>query len=167
MGARHMTSIKSHAVFSSLTGEGSASNVVNLPVRKLLTESVEEWRESVQERLQELIRLDRGWDGYEGLPVSFVNAVFALRMLESVCRAETHSPEIVPGVSGDLQVEWHTFKGDIELHVRAPNDVHAWRSKSDDDADGEELELTNDFSVIATWVRELTEPPVALRTAAA
>jgi hypothetical protein len=35
------------------------------------------------------------------------------------------------------------------------------------DPDGEELELTNDFAVIAQWVREITEPPIAAAATAA
>ncbi len=124
------------------------------------------WRKPLFDRLQHLIRLDNGWDGYKGLPVSLENAAFALRMLDALCGPETESPQIVPGTSGDLHIEWHTLSGDLELWVRGPNNVHAWRCLVDGDEDGEEVELTNDFLPIATWISEVTEPQIALAAAA-
>ncbi len=131
----------------------------------LITEPIREWRDAAIARLNELVRLDRGWDGYRGLPVSFENANFALRMLEATCRADAPVPQIVPGANGDLQIEWHAQNTDIELHVRAPNDVHAWRMTPATQPNGEEIFLTNDFTVVANWVKEIAEPANA--TAAA
>lgn len=79
-------------------------------------------------------------------------------MLEKICGLETDAPQIVPSTEGDLQIEWHTMKGDIELHVRAPNSVHAWRAISGGHPDREELELTNDFAAIAQWMKDIVEP---------
>jgi hypothetical protein len=152
-----MTNVASFSASSVLSHGAASSNVVNMPTRRLLSEPSElsgPWRKLVEARLQELVRLEQGWDGYRGSPVSFVNAVFALRMLESACGRATPSPQIVPGVGGDLQIEWHTLRGDIELHVLAPNVVHAWRSATGGPGYEKELELTNDFSVVATWVRD-------------
>ena len=129
--------------------------------RTSISETDGQWRASVAKRLEQLIRLDLGWDGYQGRPLSFTNAAFAYQMLESMCGPHTPAPQIVPGADGDLQIEWHTPIGDIELDVRGPNDVHAWRSFLDQDPEGEELSLRNDFSTIATWVMELTEPVIA------
>lgn len=125
------------------------------------------WRKSVMLRLEELVRLKPGWDGYRGQPVSLAHAVFALGLLEATCQADTLPPEIVPGPSGDLQIEWHTANHDIELHVRAPYDVEVWRLKAGGDADGELLELSSEFKVVADWLQELTEGARAAGTAAA
>lgn len=135
--------------------------------RIFLTESTLTWFEEVKRRLEYLVRLEQGWDGYKGFPVSFDNAYFALQMLESICGTETPAPQIVPGVAGDLQIEWHTLKGDIELHVKAPNDVDAWISEIDNDDDGVERSLTTDFTEIAMWVENITEPSFATEAAAA
>lgn len=135
--------------------------------RIYLTESTLDWFEEVKRRLGYLIRLEQGWDGYKGLPVRFDNAYFALQMLENICGAETPAPQIVPGVSGDLQIEWHTLKGDIELHVNAPNDVDAWILEIDGDEAGVERSLTTDFTEIAIWVTKITEPSIAVEAAAA
>jgi hypothetical protein len=129
--------------------------------------SSQKWRDAVIKRLEELIRLERGWDGYDGVPVSLENVTFALRMLEAICAPDAPAPQLVPGSSGDLQIEWHVVGGDIELHVQAPHKVNAWRTTINGGGRGEEIDLTNDFSTVATWVRQLTEPDLAPATAAA
>lgn len=146
----------------------SVTNVFSIQAGRQVTRPVDRhWWHSVEARLQELIRLEDGWDGYAGQPVNFGNAVFALRVLESTCKSETPPPEIVPGTSGDLQLEWHLPKGEIELHVHAPNDVSAWRLISGTALMEEQASLTTDFSLVAKWIRELTEASLAPRAAAA
>lgn len=133
--------------------------------RVTLSEVGGQWQAGVKERLEELIRLEEGWDGYTAFPVSFDNAMFAFRMLESICRSDTPAPQIVPAPSGDLQIEWHTYQGDIELWVRGPNNVHAWCARNGVQ-DGEEVDLTTDFSVVAGWVKEIVEPMIAISASA-
>lgn len=149
-----------HSAWSALGSEDLTASA-----KPSLTEPVSVWRRPVGRRLEELIRLPKGWDGYGGLPVDFLNAYFALSMLESICANSSEVPQIVPGVSGDLQIEWHTLKGDVELHVLSPNKVRAWYSKVDGSEEG--LELTNNFRQVAQWVMDITEPPIALTAAAA
>jgi len=153
---------------STTSATSSTSKVVSIASarpRTLISENASVWNEEVSNRLQDLIRLNYGWDGYNARPVGFVNATFALQMLNNICGPATPAPQIVPGVNGDLQLEWHTLQGDIELHVEGPNNVHAWRALVGD-LDGEELNLTVDFAAIAQWVRDITEPPIAAATAA-
>lgn len=125
------------------------------------------WRSHVEKQLEELIRLEHGWDGYRGLPVSLETANFALRMLESICDDAVPTPNIVPGTNGDVQFEWHTEKGDVELHVRRANSVHAWRKTEQTGPDGEECELTFNFLPILSWLEDLSEPSVDANSAAA
>jgi hypothetical protein len=137
---------------------GSARILVNEPARA--------WLPTVKARFDELVQLSKGWDGYRAVPVSFVNANFALRMLEAICGAEAPCPQMVPGTAGDLQIEWHTPIADIELHVLGPNQVHAWRLLHGQQH-AEELMLGNDFTSVAAWIKNLSEPPLAAGIAAA
>ncbi|MGH6849320.1 MAG: hypothetical protein ACREDD_02535 [Methylocella sp.] len=118
-------------------------------------------------QLNDLCALERGWDGYTGDPVTFENANFALRMLEASCGLEAPVPQIVPGVGGDLQVEWHIASTDIELDIRGPNDVHAWICTEYTGPDGEEVDLTNDFTIVAKWIQDLSNSLNASSMAAA
>ena len=147
----------------------SRPQILSIPLRAkrlLISDTAQPWSEKVQTRLQELIRLQRGWDGYHGVPVSFENAVFTMRVLEAICGSEFPAPQIVPGAQGDLQIEWHTLKGDLELHIKRPNDVHAWRSLISLPDQDEELDLTNDFLTIAQWVKDVVEFSIVTETAA-
>jgi hypothetical protein len=136
------------------------------PTRQIVSEAVAAWRSAAVSRLNELVRLPAGWDGYGAEPVSFGDAYYALRLLEAVCGDKAPAPQIVPGSSGDLQIEWHLPGSDIELHVRAPNDVLAWHRDSITGPDGEELALTNDFVAVVPWIERLAESSGA-RSAAA
>jgi hypothetical protein len=88
-------------------------------------------------------------------------------MLASAWPPDAPTPQIVPGSSGDLQIEWHSDTTDIELHVRGPNNVRAWRFAQGGAEFEEELSLTTDFKVVAGWLTELSEASVAARFAAA
>ena len=159
----------STAVFSEVPAPPVASNVMELrsaSARVVVREPVRGWLDGVKARFNELVQMRSGWDGYQGAPVSFVNANFALRMLEAVCGENAPMPQIVPGPDGDLQIEWHTIGADIELHVRGPNDVHAWRLVNGA-ADGQERVLSNDFTLVSAWINELAEPMSATGAAAA
>lgn len=143
--------VSSHVAFSS----------------RVLREPLHASRQCVIERLNELCKLPVGWDGYHAQPVSFENANFAASMLASACPLDAPEPQIVPGASGDLQVEWHADAADIELHIRAPYDVDAWRAVSSAPEREDHLHLTMDFKVVADWLAELSETPIVARSSAA
>lgn len=124
------------------------------------------WKETVNERLTELMRLPIGWDGYQAGPVALDNAAFAGSILSSVMTPGTPLPSIVPTVNGSVQIEWHTSKGDIELRIHRPNSVYAWFSSVDDD-DESEVDLTWDFEIVSTWLNEIKEIDLASEPAAA
>lgn len=125
------------------------------------------WNSEVERRFKELISLDVGWDGYNGVPVRPANAAFAYQLLTAICDDGTPAAQLVPGSNGDLQIEWHTLRGDIELHILGPYSVHAWYAIVGEDADGVELNLTNDFTEVACWVKRITEIEIDLTVAAA
>lgn len=140
--------------------ESSSANVLNISTRKrrfVIQDYDVDWRDEVVERLNELVALPVGWDGYSGRPVSFHNAAFALSILDSICPNEALAPQIVPGSGGDLQIEWHSHLDDIELHIHAPFRVAAWRAVQDVDPDGEEIKLERDFTKVAEWIQDMME----------
>lgn len=153
-----------HKLYQPGSTHGNAVSAWS-PTRITLSENESEWYHSTVKQLEELVRLANGWDGYDGKPVSMMNAIFALQILGKACWESTPAPQIVPLSDGGLQVEWHTLNGDLELLIRGPNSVRAWRSLDNND-DGLELEITNDVLPIANWVREITEPELELQAAA-
>ena len=118
-------------------------------------------------RLDELAALPLGWDGYSGLPVSGETALFTLELLSTICDDGTLAPQIVPGPDGDLQVQWHTLIGDIELHVAKPHHVDAWYSLAADRGDGISTMLSNNFGVLEAWVKTIAGNPSGTEPTAA
>jgi hypothetical protein len=143
--------VASHSAFSSC--------VVSAPVVP--------WHKAVTDRLEQLLKLSKGWDGYDGVAVRFENATFAIKVLELVFPGHGPIPQIVPGATGDLQIEWHMDQADIEIHVLGPYRVQAWRATAATGRDGEEVRLTNDFAIVARWINEMLEPRRAAHTTAA
>jgi hypothetical protein len=122
------------------------------------------WIKPTKERLNELVsELTPNWNGYGAKPVNFLNAHFAYQILEKVCLESTPPPSIVPGAWGDLQIEWHTKRIDLELHVLAPNKVHATLNliNADGSIEEEYIELENDFTKVTGWVSSLVEGELA------
>ena len=149
------------------TGSDRGTQVIQLAFQRVIVSSSKrDWHGEVIGKLNELTALPRGWDGYGGRPVRFDCANFALRMLEAIAPVDAPAPQIVPGSTGDLQLEWHLPNEDIELHVRGPNKVTAWQANVATGPGGQELQLTNDFAQIATWIRAMMEPAIADAAAA-
>ena len=112
--------------------------------------------DAVRAKLAELRQLAYGWDGYRGVAVSCENAHFAAQLLSQICGRDTPAPAIVPGSAGDLQIEWHTMHGDLELHILRPYDVRTVVHFAGDDNDVE-LSLIRDFTEVAKWLLTITE----------
>jgi hypothetical protein len=164
VGKNEMISALSSASNTSF-GAAQVTRLGAQRVRMIVSEPSLAWRDGVIARLEKLIQLPKGWDGYAAEPVALATAIFALQMLETLCPSDAEPPQVVPGVNGDLQVEWHTVRGDIELHVKKPNEVDAWRRNANTGDDGEELSLTNDFIAVGNWLEDL-ERDVAAAAAA-
>lgn len=99
---------------------------------------------AVLEKLEELMQLKPGWDGYEGQPMRFAVAAFVYFLWETIRTPGTPIPAVVPGGDGSMQLEWHTPElGDVEITITAPYEMSAWREK---DGVAELLILTDDFS---------------------
>lgn len=144
---------------TELTAFSHSGNVYYFPQteRILVIEPTTQWRDGVVERLNHLCSLPVGWDGYDAEAVKFSTASFALKLLESICNAKTPTPSVVPGSAGDLQIEWHLLAGDVEIHVRRPNDVVAWYCNEVTGDEGTELNLTNNFVEVAKWISMVVE----------
>lgn len=114
-----------------------------------------QWVVDLAPRFDELTSLTVGWDGYNGLPVSFSCAQFAANLLERLCVEKVPSPHLVPGSDGTIQIEWHRNQFDVEIEVLAPFQVLATRYCHTTDKT-EELALSSDFTDLMSWVDALS-----------
>ncbi|MBW9062357.1 hypothetical protein JNB71_03400 [Rhizobium herbae] len=149
---------------TSTTTDLGGATIERIPAKRVLNVSSLPWHDRFVSRVEKLIRLPRGWNGYGAGPVSFHCANFAMSLISSACPHDVHEPQVVPGINGDLQIEWHSLEYDIEIHIRAPFDVVATRYGPNDLC--EEMALSNEFTVVAEWLNELENAVAARATAA-
>lgn len=83
-----------------------------------------EWFNNIHNKLDELINLPIGWDGYKGVPISIQNSLFTIFILEYLYYEGLSLPQLVPGNDGSLQIEWHENGFDIEIDIIKPFDIH-------------------------------------------
>lgn len=138
--------LNDESIFSSLG--------VRRRVRVVTPRSV--WARELEERFDELTSLPKGWDGYDGIPVSFNCAQFAANLIESLFVQGVPAPQLVPGADGSLQLEWHVNQYDLEVDVLAPYEVVATRYNYATEEENE-IDIQADFTELASWVQELGE----------
>ena len=115
------------------------------------------WEEALTSRIGDLISLPIGWDGYNGKPVSWQCAQFAMEILQRLYRENVPPPSIVPGSDGSLQMEWHRNGYDVELDILSVNNVVATLICHDNESEDQELEIGNDFSPIVAWIELIAD----------
>jgi hypothetical protein len=144
----------SSSVFSTMNG------VTSLGIadpKSRLSEPPIHWWKQIEARLKELSRLDRGWDGYDGVPMRFEVGAFARDLLSKVYEQSPYPPQLIPGSDGCIQIEWHHKGNSIELDIRDVFDFVAWRKNAATGPSGEEHHLTNDFTIINYWLKDFFE----------
>lgn len=155
-----MTSSSAFSVSSNLAVLQPRNQRLNL------TEPSMDWWDDANKRLSDLNYLECGWDGYKGRPMRFEVGCFVREILKICGPSAPSAPQIVPGADGDVQIEWHHGAQSIEIEVRGMYSVSAWRT-SEANEDGEEVELTADFTILDKWLKEFNvAAPVNATTAA-
>ena len=134
--------------------ELSYGNDVFPPQRVMVHQVNSEWARSAKNRLDSLVSLKLGWDGYQGIPVSFNLAYFALQVIDRLYQEGVPKPDIIPGSDGTLQIEWHVNGYDVEVDILGVNNIVASRFSRAHGVD-DEVELKNDLSCVWQWVSGL------------
>lgn len=114
------------------------------------------WRNKALRRIDTLINIAPGWDGYTGKPAQPAIAWFVLAMLEDIMEPDTPGPAIMPNSDGFIQVEWHIGDTDIELFVTAPKNVRGYYYHP---CGGmmDSIAITDDFTIVKEWLRDAIE----------
>lgn len=73
------------------------------------------WMATVVARLETLLALPEGWDGYNAKTPEIWHALEAFGFLERVMTETTARPSIVPLTDGGIQIEWH--RGDLDIEA--------------------------------------------------
>lgn len=117
------------------------------------------WYEQLKNRLDELISLPKGWDGYNAPRIEFDCAMFVANLLERMTIEGLPPPQLVPGQNGSIQLEWHEGGFDLEVEVLAPYKVTATLFNIANNQE-DEFEFTNDFTELSRQIRRLRDANV-------
>lgn len=106
--------------------------------------------------IDELTKLDPGWDGYDGDPVLPQVAGHALRLLEALGAYTQIVPDVVPLSNGGLQLEWYVGIHEIEVEI-APDCATRLHRECTGDENPIEVPIgdPHDISEVAAFFREL------------
>lgn len=116
---------------------------------------VSAWVESTQRQLEEVQKLNDGWDGYRAGPIRRDVICFAEAVLNQIMRPQTPAPHIAPMASSGLMMEWHTNGIDLEIEIEEPGSL--WASFEDDETKQEkEHSLASNLAVLQTLLDTIT-----------
>lgn len=106
--------------------------------------------------IDELTKLDPGWDGYDGDPVLPQVAGHALRLLGAIGAYTQIVPDVVPLSNGGLQLEWYVGIHEIEVEI-APDCATRLHRECTGDENPIEVSIgdPHDTSEVAAFFREL------------
>jgi hypothetical protein len=74
-------------------------------------------------KLNQLLRLERGWDALGATQVSETASVSAILWLDLLAEDDTFSPQIFPLSNGGVQVEWLAGGESLEIEIGPQGDV--------------------------------------------
>lgn len=94
--------------------------VLNLP------NNSSKWSVELLPRLEELINLYIGWDGYSAYPLSEESAYFCIEILDILYNENIETPQLILNDKQSIDIEWHNYGYDLEINL-FDIDVYAYR----------------------------------------
>jgi hypothetical protein len=82
----------------------------------------------MEDRLNALLRLRLGWDGYRAQPLSMDAVEAAVDVLFGMADDLSLPPQLFPLPDGGIQMEWHADGEDLEIEVDPAGSAHVLAS---------------------------------------
>lgn len=101
------------------TSAGLQVEVLGNRLRVLIEGTAPAWFEPAMSKLDQLFKLRRNWDSYGAYPLNPYSAAAAIRFLGWTMQQNTVRPALIPTVTGDITLEWHTDGIDLEVTLEA------------------------------------------------
>ena len=115
----------------------------------------------LKEKCIELTKLEKGWDGYNAVPVKIDNANFAMSIIDQLVNPQIYRPSIIPGYNGTVQIEWCENNYELEIEITKSDEVEVLLTDLKTDEMQEEcLNLSSNedfFEILSELVYKLRE----------
>lgn len=122
----------------------------------VMTDSTPAWLGRARSQLEELGRLQPGWDSYGARPISAMARKATYELLQQLASPRTPQPALVPTSDGSIQIEWHTKGIDLEIRVLSTTRVSVYLEDAHGQAPGLDGELEYDFTSLGEAIRALS-----------
>ena len=108
------------------------------------------------ERLDHFLRLDQGWDGGDGLPLTKDAVTWGRQILTKFSEAKIQLPSVYPTPYGEIQMEWQTEDGavDIRFAVKEKRAAYAVLSADLDSETDLPMATDADFQHLISLLKE-------------
>lgn len=80
----------------------------------------------VQWCINQLRRLELGWDGGRALPITYEAAEMTVQVIFDILDNDSALPQFFPLVDGGIQIEWHAAGNDVEIEIEGVGGIHAY-----------------------------------------
>jgi hypothetical protein len=81
------------------------------------------WCQRIRTRLQQFVKLDHGWDGYDADPISIESAMFAFEVMMQMWRTNLQPPDVSPLSDGSIMFEWNQNGRHVTIEVHEPYSI--------------------------------------------
>lgn len=147
------------------------TNIIPFPIRPGIDKDLAEgkrrdtWFTKIHQDLAELSKLERNWDGYDGIATQPAIDQFVRTLLACVYFDGLLDPFLAPGNDGTLQIEWIYGENELLINVAGSYEVQIWRNVTTSPKNGEYLDLpsADDFGPVRAWLKEFVASVEAAR----
>jgi hypothetical protein len=111
------------------------------------------FRVGTRHALEDLRRLNAGWDGYGAEPINSATIDAALRVVDQLPASLVDAPQVVPMTRGRLQLEWHRGNRSLELEFETPERLHYLKWDSDAGIEEEDVFPSSQTQTVVELLR--------------
>lgn len=122
----------------------------------MMTSNLPGWLGTAKARLDELGKLQPGWNSYGAPSISANARTTAYYLLRQLAGPNTPRPYLVPTSDGSVQIEWHTRGIDLEIRVLSSTRIGVCFEDSLSEDDPMELELEYDLTKLGEAIQILS-----------
>lgn len=144
---RSLSDVRTSFYFEPVFCHGLVSTAavnIGAHVARLLEHSARESKQVVSDDFRRLESLPHGWDGYNAPPIDREILRTVARFLDGLSESAPQ-PNVVPTMTGGVQLEWHEGRKSLELEFETADRIHYLRWNPSANVEDEDFIQSNDL----------------------